>query len=177
MLLRADGGLRAVWVSGEETLAEGGILLAEVAGEVDVIFLVNGLELGVEAADYHVLETVGLYACPRVNLVGRDVFNVACLVVAGVGVAALRAYRRHHLVVFVRDVIYCGKLRERVYLMIPAAALLVVYYVAVFLKARLDGVEQGFLGCGIGSAEVGGALEHKVLKIVCQSGGLLRVVA
>ena len=69
VLLRANGGLRAVGVGGEEHAAHGLPQLAVVLGNADVVLLIDGLQLGVEPSDDHVLEAVGLNLSPVFHLV------------------------------------------------------------------------------------------------------------
>ena len=69
VFLRADSGLESVRMSRPEHLADGGKELALVAGQTDVILLIDSLKLCMEATDYHVLESVGLDLCPVLNFV------------------------------------------------------------------------------------------------------------
>ncbi len=77
MLLLTDGGLGAVRVGRGEKLPEGSKLLVVVACHGDVLLLVYSLQLGVETADHHVLESVALYLSPVLYLVVRDVLYIA----------------------------------------------------------------------------------------------------
>ena len=69
MLLRTDGGLRAIRVIGEEHGCEGREEFALVAAEADVVFLIDGFQFGMETADDHVLETVRLNLGPVLHFV------------------------------------------------------------------------------------------------------------
>ena len=60
--------------------------------------------------------------------------------------------------------------------MIEHTATLGILHEAVLLIARLDGVEQSLLGCIIARAVLLGALEHQVLQVVGQTGGLGGVI-
>ena len=88
MFSESDGALGAVGMGGEELGEEGLKHFVLVFGESDVVFFVDGFQLGVESSDHHVLESVGLYLGPVVELVGGYVFHIAGYVVAGVGVGS-----------------------------------------------------------------------------------------
>ena len=122
MLLRTDCSLSSVGVSGEELVQERVNHLFAVVAQVEIILLINGLKLGVEAADYHILETVGLYASPVLNLVAGDVLYIDRLVKARVSVCAVRTYQSHQLVVLVGDVVLGGELTDTVNLMVSLFA-------------------------------------------------------
>ena len=147
-----------------------------VVGHADVLLLIDGLELGVEAADDHVFKTVALHLCPVLNLVRGDVLGVAGDVVRGVGVGAFGADGGHQLVVLVGDGNLAGLIADAVNLVIDGAALLGVGGLTIDLVKVGNLVEHGALGIDVLCAEVGGALEHQVLQIVAQAGGLGRVV-
>ena len=176
VLLRADGGLRAVGVRREEHGAQGFPNLAAVLGDADVVFFIHGFQFGVEPTDDHVLETVGLDLGPVLDFIRRDVLSVAGHVVGGVGVGAFSADGRHELVVLVGDEILGGQLAHRVDFVIGHAAFLGVGEGAVFLITRLDVVQERLLGGRVGGAELVGALKHQVLKVVSQASGLGGVV-
>ena len=177
MLLSAYRGLRAIRMTGECLCEEGFVNLLVVVGKTDVVLLVYGFKLGVEPPYDHVLEAVALYLEPFLHLVGRYVLHIARHVVARIGVGALGADRRHHLIILVGDEVSCGELRQAVYLAVGQTALLRVGELAVGLVAGLDGVEQRLLCRIVRRAERCRALEHDVLQIVCQTGCLGRVVA
>ena len=176
IFLRAEHGLRAVGMVGEEGCEGCLVELAVVLGEAHVLLLVDGFELGVEAADYGVLEAVGLYAGPVLDLVGGDVLDVAGDVVACVGVGAVGADGRHELVVLVGYGQQRCLVAHRVDFVVDGLAGHAVGGVAVLLEELLDAVEHR-LFCGVvGGAELFGALEHEVLEIVGEAGGLGGVV-
>ena len=108
VLLCTDGRLGAIGVGGEHLGIHGLEQLPLVLGDADVVLLIHGLQLGVETTDDHVLETVGLDACPAVHLVGGDVLGITGHVGAGIGVSALTADAGHQLVILVGDVVLCS---------------------------------------------------------------------
>ena len=177
VLLRTDGRLCTIRMSGIELFTKCGPLLTAVVGQTNIILLIHCFQLSVEATDDHVLEAVGLNLCPRVNFVVRNVLLITGDIVARVGVAALRADGCHHLVVLVGDVVFGGELRERVDFLVPTLTCCGVGDVAILLKTVLDRVEKRLLGSKVRGAEMSRALEHQMLKIVGQTCGLLRVVA
>ena len=81
MLLCAYCGLHTVGVARIHLGVVGSPLFAAVFSQRDVKLFIHGLQLGVETTYHHVLETVALYACPVLNLVGRNVFYIASYVV------------------------------------------------------------------------------------------------
>ena len=172
VLLCADGGLRSVWVVGPQHLAYGVEEFPLVGTESDVVFLIHSLQFGMEAADYHVLEAVGLNLSPVLHLVGGYVLGVASNVVAGVCVRAFRTDGCHQFVVLVGDEILCRQLRDAVNLVVFLLAQFGVFDEAVFLVSLLYLVEQRSLSLGVVSAELLGALEHQVLQIVSQTSCL-----
>ncbi len=105
MVLRSDGRLCAIGMVGEELGAQRIPFLIVVAGQSDVVLLIDSLQLGVESADNHVLEAVTLYLSPCVNLIGRDVLHITGDIIGSVSVATLRANGRHELVILIGDVI------------------------------------------------------------------------
>ena len=101
MLLRTDGGLQTVWVVGPQHLADGGKELAAVLCNTDIVFLIYRLQLSMETADDHILETVSLNLRPVLYLVAGDVFRVARHIVRGIGIRSLCTDSSHQLVVFI----------------------------------------------------------------------------
>ena len=176
MLLRADGGLRAVWMRGEEFGIQRIDHLVGIVGQVDVVLLIDSLQFGMEATDHHVTEAVGLNLGPVVHLIRGDVLHIACHIVRREGVGALRANGSHEFVVLVGDVILRSQLTDGVDLMVGLTAFLGVGQQAVGLIALLYLVQIGCLGDRVAHAELIRTLEHQVLQIVCQSGGLCGVV-
>ena len=176
VFLRAQHRLRAIGVVGEEG-GEGGLPhLAGVLREGHVLFFVHRLQLGVEATDDAVAETVGLYLGPFFYLVRGDVLGVARHVEAGVGVGAIGADGGHQFVVLVGDGQLGGFIRKTVYRMVDGLALGLAGGLAVNFKLLFNLVEQRLLGFVVLGAEVGGALEHQVFEVVRQPGGFGGVV-
>ncbi len=176
MLLRTDGGLRAVGMGREEHLGHRLPQFALVLGDADVVFFVDGLQLGVETADDHVLEPFALDLCPVLHFVRGNILGVAGHVVRCVGVGALSTDGRHELVVLVRDEILRGNLRDAVDFVVFLAAKLRVADEPIFLVSTLDVVQIRLFGSRIGDAELVGSLEHQVFQIVSQARGLGRIV-
>ena len=156
---------------------EGFFKFPHVFGHTNVFLLIHGLELGVETANHHVAEAVALDACPAVHLVGRDVLGVASHIGAGVGVGSYATNAGHQLVIFVGNIVLCCKLRHAVNLVIEFLAQRGVGDLAVLLIASLNLVEIGCLFHWVAGAKLLGSLEHEVLQVVGESGGLGRVVA
>ena len=177
VLTASDGRLCAIGVGGEELRHQGREEFVAVLGETHVVLLIDGLQLRVETANDHVLETVALHLEPVVDLVARDVLHVAGDIVARIGIGAFGSDARHHLVVLVGDVVLGCELRQGVDGVIASLALSGIGERAVVLVACLDGVEVGALGFQVGSAEVVSAFEHQVLQVMGQSRCLGRVVA
>ena len=103
MLLSTDGGLCAIRMVRPQHLTQGSEQLTTVAGQSDVILLVNSLQLGVETANHHILETIGLDLSPVINLVRWDILGIASHVVRSVGIGTLSTNGSHQLVVLVRN--------------------------------------------------------------------------
>ena len=177
MLLLTDGSLCAVRMGRGEKLPESSKLLGVVASHRDVLLLVYSLQLGMETADYHVLESVALYLSPILYLVVRDVLYIAGHIVGSIGVGALASDARHQLVVLVRDVVLGCQLRNRVDFVISLLALRRVGQLAVALISASDFVEIRLLLGVVGGAELLGSLKHQVLQIVGKTGCLGRVVS
>ena len=169
-------GLRAVGMVGEQGGVHGLPDFAAVARQRHVLLLVDGLQLGVEAADHGVLETVGLDLGPVVDLVRRDVLDVYGHVLRREGIGAVGADGRHQFVVLVGDGDLRSLVADRVDAVVDRRALGFVGRLAVNLEEVFDLVEHRFLGCEIRCAELLRALEHQVFEIVRQPGGLGRVV-
>ena len=154
LLLRAENGLGAVGMMGEEAGVDGFEHLAVVAGEVHVVFLVDGFELGVESADHVVAEAVGLDLRPVLHLVGGDVLGVDGFVVGGPGVGPAAAYHAHHLVVLVGNGDLGCQVAHGVDLMVMRLALFGVGDGAVLFVEALDLVEIGLFSRIILCAEL-----------------------
>ena len=89
VVLRADDGLRAIGMVPEKHRIQGvqGLLL--IVHEAHVLLLVHGLQLGVESAEYAVLEPVRFDPGPILDLIGGDVFGVAGHIVGSKRVASV----------------------------------------------------------------------------------------
>ena len=176
IILGAENGLGAVWVvrkeGGEHTFHE----LATIVGERHVLLLVDGFQLGVEAADDGIFEAVGLNAGPVLDLVGGNVFYVASHVVGGVSVGAVGADGCHKFIILVGNGDERGFITDGVDLAVDFAASHRVGGDAVHFKELLDLVEQRLFGGIVGGTKLLGTLEHKVLEVVSQAGGFSRVV-
>ena len=141
MLLGADGCLRAVGMRWEKLGQQSLELLVSVVGEADIVLLIDGLQLGVEATNHHVLEAVGLNLGPVLHFVGRNFLDVAGHIVGGEGIRALAADSSHQLVVLVGDEVLGCELRDAVYLMVHLLARSFVGRYAIFLISTLDVVQ------------------------------------
>ena len=115
--------------------------LAVVLRHTDVLLFIHSFQFGVEATNHHVLETVGLDACPVFHLVGRDVLRITSHVVRRVGIRALCTDGRHQLVILIRDEILCGKLAHTVNLMVSFLACHGVGQLSISLETLLDLVQ------------------------------------
>ena len=176
VLLGADRGLLAVRVVRVERPGHGLVELLAVAGQGHVLLLIDGLQLGVEAADHQMTETVGLDTGPVVDLVGGDVLGIDGLVVGGPGVGPGGADDSHQFVILVGDRQLGGLETHGIDLVVDGQALRLVRGLAVDLEQALDLVQHGLLGSIVGRAELLGALEHDVLQVVGHARGLGRVV-
>ena len=170
VVLGADDGLRPVGVVGEQERVEGVEGFVGVGGQAHVLFLIDGLELGVEAAEYAVHEAVGLDLGPVLHLVGGNFLHIAGDIVGRVGIGPFGADDGHELVVLVRDRDLGGLVADGVDLMVQGEALVVVLQGAVHLKETVDGREHRLLGLVVLGAELLGTLEHHVLEVVGEAG-------
>ena len=176
MLLRTEGGLLAVRVVGEEKLVYGLPDLAAVLGEGHVLLFIDGLQLCMETADDAVTEALRLDAGPVVYLVGGDVFLVDGLIRRREGIGAVCAYHGHEFVVLVGDGVAGCLIAYGIYGMVYSLALRRVCGYAIDLIEALNLVQEGFLRLVVLGAVVLRALEHEVLEVVGEAGGLRRVV-
>ena len=176
VFLRAQYGLRAVGVVGEEGGVHGLPDFAAVLRQGHVLLLVNSLQLGVEAADHGVLKPVGLDPGPVVDLVRRDVLDVYGHVLRRKSIGAVGADGRHQFVVLVGDGDFRSLVADRVDAVVDRRTLGLVGGLAVNFEEVFDLIEHRFLGCEVRCAELLRPLEHQVFEIVRQSGGLGRVV-
>ena len=82
----------------------------------------------------------------------------------------------HELVVLVGDGEFRGFVAQAVDAAVDRAARSLLGNAAVDLEEHFYLVEQWFLGLVVGGAELRRALEHEVLEVVGQAGGLGRIV-
>ena len=176
MLLRTQRCLQTIGMIGEQLAHHGSHLLTEIARQTDVVLLIDSLQLGMETADDHILETVCLNLGPVFYLVRRNVLDIAGNVIRGVGIGTLGTNSRHQLVVFVRDKVFGSQLRHRVNLVVGLTALGRICQRAILLITSLNIGQQGGFGLGVGNTELVGTLEHQMLQIVSQTRCLSRVV-
>ena len=170
VVLRADDRLRAVRVVREEKGVEGVERFLAVVGQAHVLFLVHGLQLGVEPAEDAVHEAVGLDLRPVLDLVGRDFLHVAGYVVGRVGVGAPGADDGHQFVIFVRNRDLGRLVADGVDFMVDRQPLLGIGLGAVHFKQAVDGLEHRLFGRVVLGTETLGALEHHVLEVVGETG-------
>ena len=176
MLLRTDGGLRAVGMVGPQHLTDGVEQLTLVTGQSDVILFIHSLQLCMEATDNHILETVGLNLRPVLHFVGRDVLRVAGHIVRGIGIRTLRTDGSHQFVILVGNEVLGSLLRQRVYLSVNLLTCLRISQFAIGLVALFDLIKQRSLSLGVVGTKLTGALKHQVLQIVRQTRRLCGVV-
>ena len=176
MLLRTQRSLQTIGMIREQLTHHGSHLLTEIARQTDVVLLIDSLQLGMETADDHILETVCLNLGPVFYLVRRNVLDIAGNVIRGVGIGTLGTNSRHQLVVFVRDKVFGSQLRHRVNLVVGLTALGRICQRAILLITSLNIGQQGGFGLGVGNTELVGTLEHQMLQIVSQTRCLSRVV-
>ena len=176
MFLRTDGGLRAVRMGRRQLLTHRTPYLVTVVSQIHVVFLVDGFQLGMETANHHVLETVGLNLRPVLNLVRRDVLYVARHIVRREGIRTLGTDSCHQLVVLVGNEVLCCHLTHRVNLVIGLLTGLSIGQFTICLVTLLNIRQQRSLCRGVRGAKLLGTLEHQVLQIVSQTGCLGRVV-
>jgi len=176
MLLCSQHGLRAVGVVGEQRGVHRFPDFAAVLRQGHVLLLVNGLKLGMEAADHGILETVGLDFGPVVDLVRGNVLDVDRHVLRREGVGAVGSDGRHQLVVLVGNGDFRSFVADRVYAAVDGRALGLVGGLAVNLEETFDLVEHRFLRGVVRGAELLRAFEHQVFEVVRQTRGLRGVV-
>ena len=176
VLLTAESGLLAVRMVREKGLGNYFPDLAAVLGKGHILFLIDGLKFGMETANNSVTETVGLDAGPVVDLVGGDVLDVHGFVVAGKCIGAVGSDHGHELVVLIGDGDLGGFVADGVDTVVYGCTLGRVFGLAVLFKKLLNLVQEGLFGGIIGGAEILGALEHKMLKVMGKSCGLGRIV-
>ena len=176
VVLRTDGGLCTVGVRWGQLLAQSTENLVAIVGQIEIILLIDGLQLGVEPTNHHVLETVGLNLRPVLNLVAGDILRIAGDVVGRKGVGTLSTDGCHQLVVLVGDEVLCCQLRDRVNLVVGLLTGCRVGQLAVDLVALFYLVEQGSLCSGVVGTKLLSTFEHQMLQIVGQTGSLCRVV-
>ena len=163
-------------MSRPEHLADGGKELALVAGQTDVILLIHSLQLGVEATDHHVLESVTLDLCPVLNLVRRDILRITGHVVRRVGVRPFCTDGCHQLVILIGNEILGCHLRDRVDLVVSLLAGLGIGKLTISLITLFDLCEQRGLCLGVIRTKLFRALKHQVLQVVSQTCRFRRVI-
>ena len=143
---------------------------------LSLVRLIHSLELGVETADDAVAEAVGLDLRPVIDLVGRNVLGIDGLVVGSPGIGSAGTDHAHHLVVLVGDGNLGCQIAHGVDLLVEELAGGGIGDGAVLLIEFLYLVEIGLFGRIVLGAEVLGALEHEMLEVMGEAGGLLGVV-
>ena len=176
VLLGSQGGLESVRMLGKQHGVDSLHCLFLVLGQAHILFLIDSLQLGMEAPDHRMPEPVGLDLGPIVDLVGRDVLGIDRHIVGSEGVSSAGADYRHQFVVFVRDGDLGSLVADRVYLVVEGYPFGRVGLGPVNFEQGPDGIEERFLSLVVGGSETLAALEHKVLEIVGETGGLVRVV-
>ena len=164
-------------MGGEHLSIEGLPKLIGIAGQTDIVLLVDSLQFGMESTNHHILEAVGLDLRPVFHLVGRDILHITSHIVRGIGIRTFRADGGHELIVFVGNVIAGGQLTHAVNLVVGLTACLGVGQFAILLVAACDIVKIRLLSSRVGGTEQLGALEHQMLQIMGQTCCLGRVVA
>ena len=160
MLLSTYSSLCTIGVGGVELRHKSVEEFVHIACEVDVILLIDSLQLGVEAANGHVLEALALNLRPVVYLVRGDVLGITGDVVRSVGVSTLSTDDRHQFVVLVRDEELGSQLTDAVNLVVLLTTSLCVGQRAILLVESLDFVQVRLLGSGVGDTEATRSLEH-----------------
>ena len=150
--------------------------LTTVVGEGHILFLVDGLQLGMEAAEHGLDKAVGLDTSPVVYLIGGYILDIAGDVLRCIGIGAVGANGRHKFVVLVGNGYERSLIAYRVYLMVDGGTLCAVGGLTIDLEKVLDLVQQRFLGFVVRGSEIGRSLEHQVLEVVCQTGCLGGIV-
>ena len=162
-----------VW---EECCQHGFAHLAGILCERHVLFFVNCFKLGMETAYNAVLETVSLYLCPILYLIGRNVFGVASYIEAGICIGSVGSDGCHQFVIFIGNGIFWSFVWQTVDNMIDGFALSFIRCFAIHFKLLFNPVEQRTFCFIVLCTEVCGSFKHQVFKVVCQTGGFRRVI-
>ena len=176
VLLGADDGLGPVRVMGEEDGINGDHRFFRIIGQPLVVFFVDSFQLGVETADDHVLEAVGLDLGPVLDLVGRDVFLVAGYIAGREGIGPFGSDQGHHLVIFIGDGQFRGFVTDGVDPVVGGGAFGRVRLGPVNIIQGLDLVQHGLFCRVVGRSDEFGTFEHDVLKVVGETGVVGRIV-
>ena len=165
-----------IGMGGRESLRDGRKNPVPVFIKIHIVFLIHTLQLRMEPSQHHVLETVALHAGPVFHLIGRNVLHIHRLVVAGIGIGAVAADVRHHLVIFVGDEIGACKIADAVNLLVDGRTRCIVLSDTIGLIEIAYLIQQDFFLLVVGGAQVGTALKHHVFQIVgqtCRLRGLM----
>ena len=176
VLLRTQHRLLAVGVVGEQRAVHRLIDLATVLRERHILLLVDGFKLGVETTNHNILEAVSLDFEPILDLIRGNVLDIHGHIVTRVGVGTLRTDGCHQLVVLVGNSQLRRLVADRVNALVDRLALSLVLGLAIDLEQLLNLVEHRLLGRIVLSTELLRTLEHQVLEVVSQAGGLRGVV-
>ena len=174
--LRTDSGLSTIGVCRRQLLTHRTPYLVTIIGQIHVILLIDSLQLRMETANHHVLETVSLYLCPVLHLVRRDVLGIAGDIVRRESIGTLCTDGSHQLVVLVGNEVLGSHLRNRVYLVVGLLTSLRVSQLAVGLVALFYLVKERSLSYCIIGSKLLRAFKHQVLQIVRQTRCFCRVV-
>ena len=83
-----------------------------VTCQSDVVLLIHSLQLSVETANHHILETVGLNLGPVINLVRWDILGIAIHFIRCIGIGTLSTNSSHQFVVLIRNKVLGSHLRN-----------------------------------------------------------------
>ena len=176
VFLRAEHGVLTVRNIRIKQLVDRQIHFLHVHRGVHIKLLVNGLEFGMEAAYYEVLEAVGLDHRPACQFSGRYHFVIAGTLVAREGIDTGCADSTHQFVELIRHRNLGILIGERVDKMVYSLALSRVCRRAVEFVERIDGVEVRQLFLVVGRAVRLRTLEHNMLLVVRQTCRFQRVI-
>ena len=176
VFLCTDSGLRTIGVCRGEHLTQCTEHLVVVVSEVDVILLIDGLQLGVETTNHHVLEAVALNLSPVLDLVGGDVLRVASNIVGGEGIGSTGTDGSHQFVVLVGNKVLGSHLRDTIHLVVGLLAGSRIGQLTIGLVALFYLLKQRSLGIDIVCTKRLSTFKHQVLQIVSQSRCLSRVI-
>ena len=129
-----------------------------------------------ETAHHEILETVTFDHRPAFQFAGGYDLVVAGAVGGGIGIHACRTDDLHQLVKLIGDRNLRTQIRYTVDDMVDGLPLLRVSFLAVLLVQFVYLVQIGAFLFIVGRAVVGCTLEHDMLLVMRQTGGLQRVV-